>query len=151
MQDEQHVGRQRAGGHTRGAARGAARPGKAVPLGEPSPCGESLLGLCCRWDEQAECVVIDVWNSAHPLLEEELRLAFEWGARGRAAASDVGGSGYGLNIVYRLVDLMGGTVVLLNAPLPDWLRTVLKPNVAEEEERPEGVRACICLPRKIPA
>ena len=119
---------------------------------EPTPSGGArLLGLCCRWDEAAQRILILVWNSAAPLPDEELEAAFQWGARGRAAASDVGGSGYGLLIVRRLVELMGGTVRLSNAPLPDWLRAVLPPEVAEERPRPVGVSGCIYLPRNVVA
>ena len=113
--------------------------------------GASYLGLCCRWDEEEERISIAVWNSAAPLPEEELRAAFEWGARGSAAASSVvGGSGYGLHIVQRLVGLMGGTVALANEPLPEWLSAVLPPDGEEgrdPSERPHGVSGCIYLPR----
>jgi signal transduction histidine kinase len=122
---------------------------------EATSGGASYLGLCCRWDEQEERISIAVWNSAAPLPEEELRRAFAWGARGSAAASSmVGGSGYGLHIVQRLVGLMGGSVSLANEPLPEWLSAVLPPGSdpgGEEglfpDERPHGVSGCIYLPR----
>ena len=118
-----------------------------------APSGAArYLGLCCRWDEAEDRISICVWNSAAPLPQEELLGAFAWGERGSAAASSrVGGSGFGLPIVRRLVSLMGGSVApLANEPLPEWLSAALPPDGEEgrePDERPHGVSGCIYLPR----
>ena len=117
--------------------------------------GRREMGLCCRWDEERQRILICVWNSAPPLSDAELDAAFEWGERGQAALrkEGVGGSGYGLHIVQQLVALMGGEVELRNAPRPAWLREALLGGDGDgaegDGEAPSGVSSCVSLPRTV--
>ncbi|EOD13967.1 putative sensory transduction histidine kinase [Emiliania huxleyi CCMP1516] len=88
----------------------------------PPGGGEPCVSLSCRWCEEEGKVLTEVWNSfSPPLPDEDLRRAFEWGYRGAAARkSDAEGTGLGLQIARRLVESMGGTLCLHNAPMPGW-------------------------------
>ena len=120
----------------------------------PPGGGEPCVSLSCRWCEEEGKVLTEVWNSfSPPLPDEDLRRAFEWGYRGAAARkSDAEGTGLGLQIARRLVESMGGTLCLHNAPMPGWAaeRRAAAESGADAAgvgAPPEGVSAVLMLPR----
>ncbi|EOD32152.1 putative sensory transduction histidine kinase [Emiliania huxleyi CCMP1516] len=115
----------------------------------PPGGGEPCVSLSCRWCEEEGKVLTEVWNSfSPPLPDEDLRRAFEWGYRGAAARkSDAEGTGLGLQIARRLVESMGGTLCLHNAPMPGWAAAESGADAAGIGAPPEGVSAVLMLPR----
>ena len=141
--------------------------------------GRPCVTIDCAWVEEQSRVCARVWNSFHWRMEEsEFKRAFEWGYRGDRAATVPGGlkgerghggdarredslvvegEGIGLHYAHELIARMGGTLELLNEPMPEWAaqrRAALLglPLSAGDVSiidptRPWGISAVIRLPR----
>ena len=94
---------------------------RSVPVASSSATRQSMVAVGCSWHAERARVLIEVWSSGPPLLEEELVSVLEWGVRGEAArAGGAEGTGFGLPIAQQLVQLLGGHLELVNSPMPQW-------------------------------